>query len=143
MYINVRVVLLMMMASFVRLFTSKLLDGDLVSLVERWVTHFLFHYLLLLWSSNTVGTFFNPYTGHGHATPLCFMLLLLQEFLWVLIGFVFLMQQIHCGCIVSFHTFVLLDAGGIECLSCARKSFILVRVIYPPLYLVDVMLVLF
>ncbi|XP_016514249.1 B3 domain-containing protein Os07g0563300 isoform X1 [Nicotiana tabacum] len=34
-------------------------------------------------------------------------------------------KQIHCGCIVSFHTFVLLDAGGIECLSCARKSFIL------------------
>ncbi|PHT90595.1 hypothetical protein T459_05708, partial [Capsicum annuum] len=33
--------------------------------------------------------------------------------------------QIHCGCIVSFHTFVLLDAGGIECISCARKSFIL------------------
>ncbi|XP_060195977.1 B3 domain-containing protein Os07g0563300-like isoform X1 [Lycium barbarum] len=34
-------------------------------------------------------------------------------------------KQIHCGCIVSFHTFVLLDAGGIECISCARKSFIL------------------
>lgn len=36
-------------------------------------------------------------------------------------------QQIHCGCIVSFHMFVLLDAGGIECITCARKSFILVR----------------
>uniref|UniRef100_A0A5B7A6I3 B3 domain-containing protein n=1 Tax=Davidia involucrata TaxID=16924 RepID=A0A5B7A6I3_DAVIN len=34
-------------------------------------------------------------------------------------------KQIHCGCIVSFHTFVLLDAGGIECINCARKSFIL------------------
>lgn len=34
-------------------------------------------------------------------------------------------KQIHCGCIVSFHTFVLLDAGGIECIACARKSFIL------------------
>ncbi|XP_019162405.1 PREDICTED: B3 domain-containing protein Os07g0563300 isoform X2 [Ipomoea nil] len=34
-------------------------------------------------------------------------------------------KQIHCGCIVSFHTFVLLDAGGIECITCARKSFIL------------------
>ncbi|XP_073025859.1 B3 domain-containing protein Os07g0563300-like [Primulina eburnea] len=32
-------------------------------------------------------------------------------------------KQIHCGCIVSFHMFVLLDAGGIECLTCARKSF--------------------
>ncbi|KAL3627658.1 hypothetical protein CASFOL_029021 [Castilleja foliolosa] len=34
-------------------------------------------------------------------------------------------KQIHCGCIVSFHMFVLLDAGGIECLTCARKSYIL------------------
>ncbi|XP_011096215.1 B3 domain-containing protein Os07g0563300 [Sesamum indicum] len=34
-------------------------------------------------------------------------------------------KQIHCGCIVSFHMFVLLDAGGIECLSCAKKSYIL------------------
>ncbi|GFQ01823.1 B3 domain-containing protein os07g0563300 [Phtheirospermum japonicum] len=34
-------------------------------------------------------------------------------------------KQIHCGCIVSFHMFVLLDAGGIECLACARKSYIL------------------
>lgn len=34
-------------------------------------------------------------------------------------------KQIHCGCIVSFHMFVLLDAGGIECITCARKSFIL------------------
>ncbi|XP_057499907.1 B3 domain-containing protein Os07g0563300-like [Actinidia eriantha] len=34
-------------------------------------------------------------------------------------------KQIHCGCIVSFHMFVLLDAGGIECITCARKIFIL------------------
>ncbi|KAL8460326.1 hypothetical protein ACS0TY_032026 [Phlomoides rotata] len=34
-------------------------------------------------------------------------------------------KQIHCGCIVSFHMFVLLDAGGIECLTCAKKSYIL------------------
>ncbi|KAK1368520.1 Zinc finger-type transcription factor [Heracleum sosnowskyi] len=34
-------------------------------------------------------------------------------------------KQIHCGCIVSFHMFVLLDAGGIECMGCARKSFVL------------------
>ncbi|XP_074340493.1 B3 domain-containing protein Os07g0563300-like isoform X2 [Apium graveolens] len=34
-------------------------------------------------------------------------------------------KQIHCGCIVSFHMFVLLDAGGIECITCTKKSFIL------------------
>ncbi|XP_047321073.1 B3 domain-containing protein Os07g0563300-like isoform X3 [Impatiens glandulifera] len=34
-------------------------------------------------------------------------------------------KKIHCGCIVSFHLFVLLDAGGIECMLCARKSFVL------------------
>ncbi|XP_073302344.1 B3 domain-containing protein Os07g0563300-like isoform X1 [Primulina huaijiensis] len=34
-------------------------------------------------------------------------------------------KKIHCGCIVSFHMFVLLDAGGIECLTCAKKSDIL------------------
>ncbi|XP_047313323.1 B3 domain-containing protein Os07g0563300-like isoform X4 [Impatiens glandulifera] len=34
-------------------------------------------------------------------------------------------KKVHCGCIVSFHLFVLLDDGGIECMLCARKSFIL------------------
>ncbi|GJV27313.1 B3 domain-containing protein-like protein [Tanacetum coccineum] len=34
-------------------------------------------------------------------------------------------KQIHCGCIVSFHMFVLLDAGGIECLDCAKTEYIL------------------
>ncbi|KAL6573933.1 hypothetical protein OROHE_001475 [Orobanche hederae] len=34
-------------------------------------------------------------------------------------------KQVHCGCIVSFHMFVLLDAGGIECLTCAKRSYIL------------------
>ncbi|KAJ4833901.1 hypothetical protein Tsubulata_032934 [Turnera subulata] len=31
-------------------------------------------------------------------------------------------KQVHCGCIVSLHAFVLLDAGGIECMACARKN---------------------
>ncbi|KAL8248187.1 hypothetical protein R6Q59_005055 [Mikania micrantha] len=35
-------------------------------------------------------------------------------------------KQIHCGCIVSFHMFILLDAGGIECLKCAKTEYILV-----------------
>ncbi|KAF9611833.1 hypothetical protein IFM89_035818 [Coptis chinensis] len=30
-------------------------------------------------------------------------------------------KPLHCGCIVSIHSFVLLDAGGIECMACARK----------------------
>ncbi|KAJ0456197.1 putative transcription factor B3-Domain family [Helianthus annuus] len=34
-------------------------------------------------------------------------------------------KQIHCGCIVSFHMFILLDAGGIECLKCAKTEDIL------------------
>ncbi|XP_076959045.1 B3 domain-containing protein Os07g0563300-like [Bidens hawaiensis] len=34
-------------------------------------------------------------------------------------------KQIHCGCIVSFHTYILLDAGGIECLKCAKTEYIL------------------
>ncbi|GAU33523.1 hypothetical protein TSUD_386680 [Trifolium subterraneum] len=35
-------------------------------------------------------------------------------------------KRIHCGCIVSSNTFVLLDPGGIECFTCARKNIILV-----------------
>ncbi|CAN6920666.1 unnamed protein product [Brassica oleracea] len=31
-------------------------------------------------------------------------------------------KRIHCGCIVSAPAFMLLDAGGIECLTCARKK---------------------
>ncbi|KAJ7946909.1 B3 domain-containing protein [Quillaja saponaria] len=34
-------------------------------------------------------------------------------------------KGVHCGCIVSSHSFVLLDSGGIECLACARKNTIL------------------
>ncbi|KAL4587341.1 hypothetical protein LXL04_000210 [Taraxacum kok-saghyz] len=33
--------------------------------------------------------------------------------------------QIHCGCIVSFHMFILLDARGIECINCAKSEYIL------------------
>nr|BAC20873.1 VP1/ABI3 family regulatory protein-like protein [Oryza sativa Japonica Group] len=31
-------------------------------------------------------------------------------------------KRLHCGCIVSVHAFVHLDAGGVECVMCARKS---------------------
>ncbi|GMI82381.1 hypothetical protein HRI_001907400 [Hibiscus trionum] len=34
-------------------------------------------------------------------------------------------KRVHCGCIVSVHAFALLDAGGIECISCARKNVVL------------------
>ncbi|KAI4312119.1 hypothetical protein MLD38_036970 [Melastoma candidum] len=34
-------------------------------------------------------------------------------------------KRVHCGCIVSSQAFVLLDPGGIECISCARKNFTL------------------
>lgn len=34
-------------------------------------------------------------------------------------------KTVHCGCIVSFQAFILLDTGGIECITCARKNVIL------------------
>ncbi|XWS12723.1 hypothetical protein CRYUN_Cryun37aG0114800 [Craigia yunnanensis] len=34
-------------------------------------------------------------------------------------------KRVHCGCIVSVHAFTLLDAGGIECIACARKNVVL------------------
>ncbi|KAG8634450.1 B3 domain-containing protein Os07g0563300 isoform X3 [Manihot esculenta] len=34
-------------------------------------------------------------------------------------------KRVHCGCIVSIHAFTLLDAGGIECMTCARKNIVL------------------
>ncbi|CAA7394673.1 unnamed protein product [Spirodela intermedia] len=37
-------------------------------------------------------------------------------------------KRVHCGCIVSVDTFMLLDAGGVECIACARKNFITVRI---------------
>nr|GMD01409.1 B3 domain-containing protein Os07g0563300-like isoform X2 [Ipomoea batatas]GMD93432.1 B3 domain-containing protein Os07g0563300-like isoform X2 [Ipomoea batatas] len=33
-------------------------------------------------------------------------------------------KQIHYGCIVSFHTFVMLNAGGIECITSAHSDFL-------------------
>ncbi|XP_068639540.1 B3 domain-containing protein Os07g0563300-like isoform X2 [Aristolochia californica] len=32
-------------------------------------------------------------------------------------------KRVHCGCIASVHTFLLLDTGGVECMPCAKKSF--------------------
>ncbi|CAM0906289.1 unnamed protein product [Alopecurus aequalis] len=32
-------------------------------------------------------------------------------------------KRLHCGCIVSVHAYALLDAGGVDCILCARKSF--------------------
>ncbi|KAJ8761636.1 hypothetical protein K2173_004412 [Erythroxylum novogranatense] len=34
-------------------------------------------------------------------------------------------KRVHCGCIVSYNAFTLLDAGGIECVACARKNALL------------------
>ncbi|VYS63448.1 unnamed protein product [Arabidopsis thaliana] len=34
-------------------------------------------------------------------------------------------KRIHCGCIASASAYTLMDAGGIECLACARKKFAL------------------
>ncbi|XP_057814734.1 B3 domain-containing transcription repressor VAL2 isoform X1 [Cryptomeria japonica] len=31
-------------------------------------------------------------------------------------------KRLHCGCIASIHSFTLLDAGGIECMGCAKGS---------------------
>ncbi|KAG7584911.1 hypothetical protein ISN45_Aa02g002950 [Arabidopsis thaliana x Arabidopsis arenosa] len=36
-----------------------------------------------------------------------------------------LLERIHCGCIASASAYTLMDAGGIECLACARKKFAL------------------
>lgn len=39
---------------------------------------------------------------------------------------IFLLQLVHCGCIVSFNTHLLLDFGGIICMECSRLNFLLV-----------------
>ncbi|XP_031115878.1 B3 domain-containing transcription factor VAL3-like isoform X2 [Ipomoea triloba] len=36
-------------------------------------------------------------------------------------------KLVHCGCIVSFNTYLLLDFGGIMCMECSKISFILAR----------------
>ncbi|XP_023517533.1 B3 domain-containing protein Os07g0563300-like isoform X1 [Cucurbita pepo subsp. pepo] len=42
-------------------------------------------------------------------------------------------KRVHCGCIVSAHAFTLLDPGGIECMTCARKNVILpLNPVWPP-----------
>ncbi|KAL5986860.1 hypothetical protein ACLOJK_015194 [Asimina triloba] len=33
-------------------------------------------------------------------------------------------KKVHCGCIASMHIYFLLDAGGVECIVCARKTFV-------------------
>lgn len=40
--------------------------------------------------------------------------------------FAITLQRVHCGCITSVHAFTLLDAGGIECMTCARKNVLVV-----------------
>ncbi|KAH6775687.1 hypothetical protein C2S52_013248 [Perilla frutescens var. hirtella] len=36
-------------------------------------------------------------------------------------------KLVHCGCIVSFNTHLLLDFGGIICMECSRLNFLLAR----------------
>ncbi|XP_052178050.1 B3 domain-containing protein Os07g0563300-like isoform X2 [Diospyros lotus] len=36
-------------------------------------------------------------------------------------------KLIHCGCIVSFHAYMLLDFGGVICMECSKMNFILAR----------------
>ncbi|CAN4087413.1 unnamed protein product [Withania somnifera] len=36
-------------------------------------------------------------------------------------------KLVHCGCIVSFNTYLLLDFGGIMCMECSKKNFIFAR----------------
>ncbi|KAL9346723.1 hypothetical protein Peur_061576 [Populus x canadensis] len=44
-------------------------------------------------------------------------------------------KKVHCGCIVSLQAFILLDAGGIACIACASKSFVLKsNLAWPPLF---------
>ncbi|KAF9672280.1 hypothetical protein SADUNF_Sadunf11G0025000 [Salix dunnii] len=44
-------------------------------------------------------------------------------------------QRVHCGCIVSLQAFTLLDAGGIACMACARKFFVMTsNPAWPPLF---------
>ncbi|CAL9772197.1 unnamed protein product [Musa acuminata subsp. burmannicoides] len=33
-------------------------------------------------------------------------------------------KRVHCGCIVSAPTYVFVDAGGVDCVACARKSLV-------------------
>ncbi|ONK65687.1 uncharacterized protein A4U43_C07F39660 [Asparagus officinalis] len=40
-------------------------------------------------------------------------------------------KRVHCGCIVSAPSYLLLDAGGIECIVCAKKSFSMIWVTSP------------
>ncbi|KAF8029696.1 hypothetical protein BT93_E2199 [Corymbia citriodora subsp. variegata] len=44
-------------------------------------------------------------------------------------------KKVHCGCIVSALAFALLDPGGIECMSCTRKSLVMTppNPAWPPL----------
>ncbi|KAG9452753.1 hypothetical protein H6P81_005657 [Aristolochia fimbriata] len=32
-------------------------------------------------------------------------------------------KRVHCGCVASVHSFLLLDTGGVECMPCAKKNF--------------------
>lgn len=40
------------------------------------------------------------------------------------LGLFFLLQRVHCGCIVSNQAYLLLDAGGVECIACVRKALV-------------------
>ncbi|KAL7249494.1 hypothetical protein ACSBR1_011653 [Camellia fascicularis] len=36
-------------------------------------------------------------------------------------------KLVHCGCIASFHAYMLLDFGGVICMECSKVNFILAR----------------
>ncbi|WOL04873.1 B3 domain-containing protein [Canna indica] len=44
-------------------------------------------------------------------------------------------KRVHCGCIASTSTHMFLDAGGVECIACFRKSLAMApnQMLYPPM----------
>ncbi|XP_047254337.1 B3 domain-containing protein Os07g0679700 isoform X5 [Capsicum annuum] len=66
-----------------------------------------------------------PYTSTGGSVRLSMQVMMAGEIV-NLVGRL-VEKLVHCGCIVSFNTYLLLDFGGIMCTECSKKNFILAR----------------
>jgi len=94
-------VALMSKGHFAKLFTRTLLVGGSANLVARWGKRCNISELI---DGNCVVLF-----------------VIMHALAWILIRAPIL-QRVHCGCIVSAPSYLLLDAGGIECIVCAKKE---------------------
>lgn len=104
--------MLIYMISFAKLFIPSLMDGDTVMAARRWADNFTLCLFLAFWIYIRINKI-SELQILFYIPKILFYLPLILTNNW---------QQLHCGCIMSCHTYTELDYGGVGCSKCLLRS---------------------